>query len=315
MAEISVIVPIYKVENYLPRALDSILSQTFQDFEVILVDDGSPDNCPKILDEYAKKDKRFLVIHQTNQGPSMARNNGFQKATGKYIYFFDSDDVMHPQLLEIAHDFATQYDADMVSFEFRKIKTAEPKINLVDKKKIKHIVCNQPLYLGTKKRGKRISFNVWSELYKREIIKDLSFIPQIRIEDYPFTFSLLAKHPKAVILNQELYFYRINPTSLSNQNVNPKQIEDYRVGIDFIYDIYKAPHLKKELSFLKRTFIPTILREQLKKCDKATGENKERMLSLFSKELKDLDKKGLIGLRGNQLKKYFIYKKLIKKEI
>ncbi len=313
MPEISVIVPVYKVEKYLKEALDSLYFQTFQDFEAILVDDGSPDSCPQIIDEYTKKDKRFFAVHQSNQGLSMARNNGLKKATGKYIYFFDSDDVMHPQLLEIAHDFAKRYDADLVSFEFQKLKTPTPQITLIDSSKIKHILCNQPLYLGTKKKGKRISFNAWSKLYKREVIKDLSFITGIHFEDYPFTFAVLAKHPKTVVLNTELYFYRINPNSISNQNVNAKQVEDYQTGIDSIYEIYKASHLKKELDFLKRTFIPIILKEQLKKCNEATGQNKENMLLRFAQELKDLDQKELIGLRGYRLKEYFIYRQLITK--
>lgn len=313
MPEVSVIVPVYRVEKYLKEALDSLLLQTFQDFEAILIDDGSPDNCPQIIDEYAQKDKRFFAIHQSNQGLSMARNNGLKKATGKYIYFFDSDDIMHPRLLEIAHDFAKQYDADMVSFEFQKLKTSTPKISLINKSKIKHIVSNHPLYLGTKKKGKRISFNAWSKLYKRDLIKDLSFIAGIHFEDYPFTFAVLAKHPRTVVLNTELYFYRINPNSISNQNVNVKQVEDYQTGINSIYEIYKTPHLKKELSFLKRTLIPTILKKQLKKCNEAIGKNKENMLLKFSQELKDLNQKKLIGLRGYRLKEYFIYHQLIKK--
>ncbi len=100
MPEISVIVPVYRVEAYLKEALNSLLFQTFQNFEAILVDDGSPDNCPQILDEYEKKDKRISVIHQKNQGVSVARNEGLKKATGKYIFFMDSDDTIAPDFFE-----------------------------------------------------------------------------------------------------------------------------------------------------------------------------------------------------------------------
>lgn len=100
MCEISIIVPIYKVERYLKRCVDSILNQTFTDFELILVDDGSPDNCGRICDEYAEKDNRIYVIHKENGGLSDARNAGLDYATGQYIIFVDSDDFVEPDLLE-----------------------------------------------------------------------------------------------------------------------------------------------------------------------------------------------------------------------
>ena len=115
--KVSIIVPVYKVEKYLRRCLDSILSQTFDDFEVICVNDGSPDNSIDILNEYASRDNRFCVVEQENQGLSMARNNGKKLARGEYIYFLDSDDYIHPQLLEVSYYLAQKYDADLVNFE------------------------------------------------------------------------------------------------------------------------------------------------------------------------------------------------------
>lgn len=97
MPTISIIVPVYNVEAYLCRCIDSILAQTFTDFELILVDDGSPDNCSSICDEYAKKDSRIVVVHKENGGLSDARNTGLDIAKGEYIGFVDSDDFIHPQ--------------------------------------------------------------------------------------------------------------------------------------------------------------------------------------------------------------------------
>ena len=94
MPKISIIVPVYKVEKFLPKCIDSILSQTFTDFELILVDDGSPDNCGKICDEYAHKDDRVVVVHKLNEGVSIARNKGLDVAKGEYILFCDSDDFV-----------------------------------------------------------------------------------------------------------------------------------------------------------------------------------------------------------------------------
>ena len=100
MSKISVIVPVYNVEQYLPQCLDSIINQTYKNLEIICVDDGSPDNSGKILDEYAKKDKRIKVIHQENQGVSVARNTGLDNATGKYIGFVDPDDWIEADYYE-----------------------------------------------------------------------------------------------------------------------------------------------------------------------------------------------------------------------
>ena len=99
MPKISVIVPVYKVEKYLDRCVRSVLAQTFRDFELILVDDGSPDSCPQMCDDWAKKDSRIKVIHQNNQGLSAARNTGIRAASGEYINFIDSDDWVADTLL------------------------------------------------------------------------------------------------------------------------------------------------------------------------------------------------------------------------
>ena len=114
---ISVIVPVYNVEKYLPMCLNSILAQTFKDFEVVCVDDGSTDNGLAILQEYAQKDKRIKVIHQENQGLVGARNSGVRVARGEYLYFVDSDDRIHPQLLEICLDLSQKEKADWVCFQ------------------------------------------------------------------------------------------------------------------------------------------------------------------------------------------------------
>ena len=98
--KLSIIVPIYKVEKFLPKCIDSILEQTYSEFELILVDDGSPDYCPQICDEYAQKDNRIIVIHQKNSGVSVARNIGLKKASGKYIGFVDPDDFVAPEMFE-----------------------------------------------------------------------------------------------------------------------------------------------------------------------------------------------------------------------
>lgn len=116
---ISVIVPVYKVEPYLRRCIDSIRNQTYTNLEIILVDDGSPDNCGCICDEYAQKDKRILVIHQKNEGLSAARNSGLDRCTGAYIGFVDSDDCIHPEMYErLYQDMYLPYPTRILSHEY-----------------------------------------------------------------------------------------------------------------------------------------------------------------------------------------------------
>ena len=118
MPAISIIIPMYGVEKYLRRCLDSVLNQTFTDWQAICVDDGSPDKSGEIAEEYAKRDKRFVVIHKENGGLSDARNAGMPHATGDYILYIDSDDFIHPQTLEIAYSLALRDGSDIVSFTY-----------------------------------------------------------------------------------------------------------------------------------------------------------------------------------------------------
>ena len=119
---VSVLIPVYNAEKYFSRCLDSILNQSYKNIEVILVDDGSPDKCGLICDEYAKKDSRIKVIHQKNQGVSVARNVALDNASGDYTLFIDSDDTIHPDCIADCVKTAVAHEADMVCFNFAFIK-------------------------------------------------------------------------------------------------------------------------------------------------------------------------------------------------
>lgn len=313
MPKVSIIIPCYKVEKYLKRCLDSVLAQTFCQWEAICVDDGSPDECGAILDQYAKCDYRIKVIHQENQGLSMARNNGMKLAQGDYIYFLDSDDAMHPQLLEIAYGLAQKHNAELVCFNTYKGNKEKFEINEINPSKIKTKVTNNPIFLGSRKEKYSIHYNVWTKLYKKELLNGLDFISGIHFEDFPHTYAVLARKPKTVVTPTKMHFYTDNGESISNKKGNPKQIRDYHVGINSIYEIYKAPELKKEFAFLKRNFIPNILKQQLGRCNRSDATNKPLMFEEFTKELVDLNNKGLISWRGHKLSRYWIYKKLIER--
>ena len=154
--KISIIIPMYNVEKYLKRCLDSVLNQTFQDWTAICIDDGSPDNSGKIAEEYAKKDKRFVVIHKENGGLSDARNAGMKKVKTEYVMFLDSDDFIHPQTLEVAYWLAQKNGTDIVSWY--KNTLYRPQLSLARKFGInvdtvkpigitKHFNINDPDYL------------------------------------------------------------------------------------------------------------------------------------------------------------------------
>ena len=311
MSKVSIIIPIFNVEKYLSRCLDSVLLQTFSDFEVICVNDGSPDNCATILANYAKKDARIKIITQSNQGLSMARNNGLKQAIGEYIYILDSDDAIEPQLLEITVSLAEKYKASIVTFCFKRSYEMDFLPTFFDINKIKPKIIANPLFQGC--RGKnRISFSACNKLYKKEILDGISFIPNIHFEDYPHTYAILAKKPKTVMINLPLYLYSINNESISNHKLTPKQIKDYHQGLSYIYDIYKNPNLKKELKFLKKNLMPNLLKQQLYRCQKADEKMQPFMWQAFAEELKDLNNKGLITWRGHNLFRYLKYKKIIK---
>jgi glycosyltransferase involved in cell wall biosynthesis len=311
MPKISIVIPVYKVEKYLSACLDSVLQQTFQDWEAICVNDGSPDNCGEILSEYAQKDHRIKVITQENQGLSMARNNGLKKANGKYILFFDSDDSIHPQLLEICAHFAEKENADMVSFNFQNHKKNDalfvPNYTLNE---IKSILTDTPLYFQKKRHKHKITVNAWSKLYKKSLIQDLSFIPGITMEDYPHTYAVLAKHPKTVVLDIPLYYYRYNPQSISSIQIDPKNIQDYQTGLNFIIDVYNTAS-KKEKHFVLHELFPNILKQQLNKIVKSPKDKQPELYRAFSKELKDLNEKGWLKLWGHKIGRYLKYRKLI----
>lgn len=311
MPEISVIIPVYNVEKYLNECLDSVLAQTFKDFEVICVNDGSTDNSPEILRQYADKDQRVKIVTQSNQGLSMARNNGLKEACGRYVYFVDSDDAIHPKCLETAYTLAEKQQADLVCFSYIKMKEKIPDTGAFDISKLKSKTTCSPLQYCFGKKYK-IRFNVWTKFYRRKLLNGLEFIPKIHFEDYPHTFAVLSKHPKTVIINEALYFYRINENSISHQKSSPQQIKDYHTGISSVYEIYKAPELKKEFAFLRRKLIPNLLKQQLKRCKQAENERQKSMYRAFAEELADLKQKGWLNWRGHNLLRYWKYGKIMK---
>ncbi len=231
MDKISVIVPIYKVENYLKKCINSIINQSYRNLEIILVDDGSPDNCGKICDEYAKQDKRIVVIHKENGGLSDARNKGLEIASGDYISFVDSDDWLVNNAYELTMDIMKKNDANIVSFNYTKVYENENQIAY--NVKSTRTYTNENAY-KLHIQGQLFPALVWNKLYKKEIIDGLLFEVNKISEDEFFTYKVMSRAINPTYLNVPLYYYLQREDSIIN-TISIKKLD----AIDGMYERLK----------------------------------------------------------------------------
>lgn len=215
--EISIIIPVYNVEKYLKQCLDSILMQTFKNFQIICIDDESTDNSLKILQSYKEKDDRFVIIQQPHSGAFEARNKGIKFAEGKYIQFLDSDDYFEPNLLEEMFNRAEKFNADLVVCSYKKI---DDKNNIVESNNpnsainIDKVPLEKPFCRNDFKDEifSLLTPVPWNKLYKKDlIIKNNITFPKLLIyEDIAFVHSAVACANKIIVFDKELINYRFN---------------------------------------------------------------------------------------------------------
>lgn len=213
--KITVIVPIYNVEPYLHRCIDSIINQTYKNLEIILVDDESPDRCGEICEEYAAKDDRIIVIHQKNQGLSCARNAGLDIATGDFISHVDSDDHMDTTMIEKLLNCLLEHDLDVVE--------TPPNFSWEDKVFDDTLTIEDPI-TASKRILKNITFSVWRRLYKASFVEGMRFIPGLIHQDVFYTMDTMKKLPKYGYLNSALYFYNSDSISIIRSKYSLKKI-------------------------------------------------------------------------------------------
>lgn len=256
-ALVSVIVPVYKVEKYIARCVDALINQTLQNIEIILVDDGSPDECPVICDNYEKKDTRIRVIHKENEGLGYARNSGISIAKGKYIAFVDSDDYVSKEFLEELYVLAESNDADaciggntsvmkqgIIQYPHEYAGTVFSKKEIVEKL--------LPTMLGYKYDGTGYSgMSVWRGIYRRDVIdkNEIKFPSERQYisEDVVFDLLLYPKMEKVVISNTVSYFYCYNGASLT-KTYNPKRFEKYIELYKYELELIKILQNERDLS-------------------------------------------------------------------
>ena len=218
---ISVIVPVYKVEAYLDRCMQSIVNQTYSNLEIILVDDGSPDRCGAMCDAWAEKDSRIKVIHKENGGLSDARNAGMSIANGEYIAFVDSDDWVHPEYLSLLHRAARVYGVTMVGCDY--LMTDENGIeHYVEEPEMESHCAAQALEMLTNNRGYRAV--AWNKLYHRSLLEGETYPVGRYHEDEFFTYRIMDKAGKLAYVNAPLYFYFQRSGSIM-QSVSVKHLD------------------------------------------------------------------------------------------
>lgn len=228
MEKISVIVPIYKAENYLERCIKSIVKQTYQNLEIILVDDGSPDMCPLLCEKWAKADARVVVVHQENRGISAARNMGIQKSSGEYIMMVDSDDYISQNMVEHLYDTikSTGTKLSVCSFEkgnaeefsFEQVQNIREKIEIIDS-----VTALKRAYASADKALQYIA--PWGKLYKRNLFDGILYPEGKIFEDIYVTHKLICKCDKVSVIDETLLYYYQHSESIMNKKFHVGKLD------------------------------------------------------------------------------------------
>lgn len=227
MPKISIIVPVYNVGEYLEICIDSILNQTFKDFELILVNDGSTDNSLKICNYYKNIDNRICIIDKKNGGLSSARNAGLDIAKGEYIGFIDSDDYIHPQMYELLYNQIIKNKADISMCDFKKVYEFDKKLldsNFVLYNKTEILNNKEALFELDGKDG--VAYIVaCNKLYKRELFKNIRFKEEVIHEDEYIIHRLLYEVNKLVYMEEKLYFYLQRKGSIMDKKLGIDEVD------------------------------------------------------------------------------------------
>ena len=298
--KVSIIVPVYNVEKYLDRCMDSLINQTLKDIEIILVDDGSPDNCSHMCDDYAKKDSRVKVVHKANAGLGYARNSGLDVASGEYVAFVDSDDYVDTKIYESLLLEAENSGADVVFCKYYTEQTDGTWVDCDEVTKrmewnneginefLLNIIATEPYV----KKERKYGMSVWHSIYRCKIIEDnhIRFYSErdVMSEDIPFQVDFLLKAKKLVYIPNTYYYYCLNGGSLTTTfkpekyermkslyqllNTKLEGVEGYRLRTDkfligyvrvFLIDLYRYNYEDK-INMIKKICYDIIWKDILK---------------------------------------------------
>ena len=259
MELISVIVPVYKVERYIDECIESIRNQTYSDLEIVLVDDGSPDSCPSICDNYARKDDRIKVIHKKNGGLSSARNIGIKESLGQYITFVDSDDVLDFSMIETLYCFLKKENTDIAICSMK--RTVDVYDNPIKR--------NMKIFSGKEACEEMYepdySFFVAAcgKIYKREVFNDIRF-PEGRIHEDDFTmYKVFLRSRKVLFVNLPMYFYRSREGSITSSQFSEKNFDRYD-ALDQQLHCFKKMNMSKAYKGVLSRYLYLLICDQKK---------------------------------------------------
>ena len=281
--KISVIVPVYNVEKYLSRCIDSILNQTFTNFELILVDDGSPDSCGVICEEYAKQDNRVKVIHKENGGLSSARNVGIDNALGDYLTFIDSDDWVETNYLEVLYMNLIDNDADISAVNYHKEYDDYrlPCLNVVSgllsgEECLKYLYdSNMSIYVNI----------ACAKLYKKNLFENIRYPSGKTHEDGFTTYKLYTRATRVYFANNDLYAYYQRNGSIMNRNFSLKRIDEYFVYLErknfFLQNQFQELFIDNEKTRLTciKSLTVSVIKSDINR------DEKRKYLNLFKRDI------------------------------
>lgn len=239
MPEISIIVPVYRAEAFLPACIDSILAQTFRDFVLYLVDDGSPDNCGAICDAYAQRDSRIRVIHQENGGQAAARNRALALANTTWVCFVDSDDLIHPQMVQRLYDGAVGQGAGISMCPMVEATDVPEHFYREPQDTLEVLPMGESTLVSLYDRGEYPSWVACAKLIRREYVEKHRFCTGRVYEDNEAVCHWMYQTEKLVRLPDAMYFYRTNPNSTTQQPFSLKKL-DYLWALEQIIRFYDA---------------------------------------------------------------------------
>jgi glycosyltransferase involved in cell wall biosynthesis len=277
---ISVIVPVYNVEKYLNECVDSILAQTYENLEIILVDDGSPDRCPLMCDEYASANANVKVIHKKNGGASSARNAGLDAATGKMVAFLDSDDFVDKEMFTRLYQKRQESGAPIVCSCFKSLYgTRNMKKEVVCNKQFHGLEIAQEMFL------RDTGFSACAKIFDRSLIGDARFTEGITNEDFLFMLDIYLKDSKVYFMADSFYYYRYNEASITSVinertfDLLSNSIKAENIVADLSSDLREAARVCKlrrhiDMAYrLHRDKATKLFPEQLKSCYKMMNSN------------------------------------------
>lgn len=303
MPLISIIIPVYNVEGYLRRCIDSVLAQSLSDFEVILVNDGSTDNCRAICKEYALKDSRIVVINKENGGPSSARNAGLDIAKGEYIGFVDADDYIAADMYSFLYENIREYQADISVCSFYKVGETGPLKSFVPVGMKKYM--NKEEAIRTLLSRKYFESYAWNKLFSKSLFDDVKFPENQIFEDFAIMFRLFDKCRAVIYISEPKYYYVQRKGSLINSGFNLSKlrfVEEYKRILDFsrsrggIYD--EEATAGYIISNLWCIYEASLMGEKYKEVIDTLGKNIENyyFIALKSRYIRLYDKLSVILL-------------------